>query len=76
MTKERNGLSRANRYLPLSDLDDLRAPAMVTVAAKPALCALVQTVEAGRKVIWLSEGFPVDRSRYGRITLERYEGRR
>ncbi len=40
-------------------------------APKPELCALVETGEAGRKVIWLSEGFPVDRSRYGRIALER-----
>lgn len=41
-------------------------------APEPAeLRALVETAENGGKVIWLSEGFPVDRSRYGRIALER-----
>lgn len=38
-------------------------------AAKPEIRALVETVEDGSKVIWLFDGFPVDRSSYGRITL-------
>lgn len=38
--------------------------------AKPPLCALVETDETGRKVIRLSDGFPVRRSSYGRIRLE------
>lgn len=66
-------ISKVDRYLPLSDVGSLwELPAMIEGAApKPELCALVETGEAGRKVIWLSEGFPVDRSRYGRIALER-----
>lgn len=54
-------LGHEPEWLPLSPV----------VMAKPDLCALVETGEAGRKVIWLSEGFPVDRSRYGRIALKR-----
>lgn len=39
--------------------------------AKPSLYALVETDEAGGKVIRLSDGFPRSRSSYGRIALTR-----
>lgn len=68
-------LQRAEQNAPVRSWHPLDTPCPMPASAKPDLCALVKTVEAGRKVIWLSEGFPVDRSRYGRITLQRYEPR-
>lgn len=40
---------------------------------KPPLYTLVETDKAGAKVIRLSDGFPVRRSSYGRLRLERAE---
>lgn len=67
LAKERAAYANRAPWLALTASP---APA-VSVVAKPELCALVETVQGGGKVIWLSEGFPVDRSRYGRIALER-----
>lgn len=61
------GRARAASYLG-QDLDWV-PPAPTLPVAKPDLRALVETVEDGGKVIWLSDGFPIDRPSYGRITL-------
>lgn len=57
-------LSRAKRYMPASTL------ARLSPIQKPEVRAIVETDEAGGKVIRLSDGFPVRRSSYGRIRLE------
>lgn len=65
-------VERARKNAPSRQWHPLDTATLWTeTPAKPDLCALVETVQGGSKVIWLSEGFPVDRSRYGRITLER-----
>lgn len=63
-------ISKADRYLPMSSILALRElPPLGETKIKPDLCAAVETVEGGSKVIWLSEGFPLARSGYGRIKL-------
>ena len=63
-------ISKIDRYLPMSSILALRAlPPLAETKAKPDLRALVETPEAGAKVIRLHDGFPLDRSSYGRITL-------
>lgn len=66
------GKARAASYLG-NDFDWYAESPVTAPApkAKPEIRALVETAEGGSKVIWLSEGFPVDRSSYGRITLAR-----
>lgn len=65
------GKMRAASYLGQDSTDWMRPVPASYIATKPDLCALVESAEGGGKVIWLSDGFPVDRSRYGRIALER-----
>lgn len=58
-------LSRAKRYMPASTL------ARLSPIQKPEIRAIVETDEAGGKVIRLSDGFPRSRSSYGRIAVTR-----
>lgn len=64
-------VSKADRYLPMSSILTLRSAPPIKAASKPDLRATVETVEDGSKLIRLSDGFPVDRSSYGRIALAR-----
>lgn len=65
-------VSKADRYLPMSSILELRAHRSTEFASaqKPEIRAIVEADEAGCKVIRLSDGFPVRRSSYGRIRLE------
>lgn len=64
-------ISKVDRYLPMSSILALRdLPPLIENGGKPPLRAIVETDEAGGKVIRLSEGFPARRSSYGRIRLE------
>lgn len=66
-------VSKADRYLPMSSIFELRAHRSTEFASaqKPQIRAIVETDEAGGKVIRLSDGFPRSRSSYGRIAVTR-----